>query len=195
MQAMSVMISSIKWCRCFYKQAAGMKRCPVERMEKDYAPDNDYTRLLFAVSMGNCTKGLGRLSEAEQHYLQALTIAERTRQTVERANILLLIAELNVHLKRFDKAEEYIERLLTQSGGLAITINLSEISLLRFKIDSATGNYVAAIRHYQHYKLFEGFHFYSGKSEAAGRAADPISNGKKRAGDPGPTEQGKRTGV
>lgn len=124
----------------------------LKRMEKYYAPDNDYTRLLFAVSMGNCTKGLGRFDEAEQHYLQALNIAERTRQTVERANILLLIAELNVHLKRFDKAEEYIERLLKQSGGLATTINLSEISLLRFKIDSATGNYVAAIRHYQHYK-------------------------------------------
>jgi two-component system, sensor histidine kinase PdtaS len=125
----------------------------LKRTAKSYPPDNDYTRLLYAVSMGNCMKGLGMLNEAEQSYLQALAIAERTRQVVERANILLLVAELNIRLKRFGKAEEYIARVLKHPKGLATTINLAEISYLQFKIDSATGNYVAAIRHYQNFKF------------------------------------------
>lgn len=124
----------------------------LKQTEKRNPPDNDYTKLLFSKSMGNCNKGLRRFTEAEQYYIQALGIAERTRQVVEAANILFLMAELNVSWKRYDKAEEFILRLLKQPKGLATAINQAEVNLLQFKIDSATGDYIAAIRHYQNYK-------------------------------------------
>jgi two-component sensor histidine kinase len=124
----------------------------MERTAKKYPPDNDYTRLIFTVSMGNCNAGLQRFSKAEFYYLQALENAKRTGQLVEAANTLYLIADLYVGWKRYDKAEEFILSLYAQPKSLATTINQSEINLLQFKIDSATGNYISAIRHFQKHK-------------------------------------------
>ena len=78
--------------------------------------------------MGNCNKGLRRFNEAEQYYVQALGIAERTGQVVEAANILFLMAELNVSWKRYDKAEHFILRLLKQPKGLETAINQAEVN-------------------------------------------------------------------
>jgi two-component sensor histidine kinase len=124
----------------------------LKRTGKNTPPDNDYTRLIFSKSMGNCNKGLIRFNDAEHYYLQALAITERTGQIVETTNTLFLIAELYVSWKRYDKASAFIARLLKQPKGLTTTINQSEISLLQFKVDSATGNYMSAIHHFQKYK-------------------------------------------
>jgi two-component sensor histidine kinase len=124
----------------------------LKRTEKSTPPDNDYTRLIFSKSMGNCNKGLIRFNDAEHYYLQALAITERTGQIVETTHTLFSIAELYVSWKRYDKASAFIARLLKQPKGLTTTINQSEISLLQFKVDSATGDYMSAIHHYQKYK-------------------------------------------
>ncbi len=124
----------------------------LERTEKTNPPDNDYTKLIYLVSMGNCNKGLRKFNASEHYYEQALVIAGRTGQMVEASSILLLLTKLHVSCSRYDQAEKSILRLLNQPKNLATKIYQSETNLLQFKIDSATGNYMSAIRHFQKHK-------------------------------------------
>src|SRR6185312_17399269 len=54
--------------------------------------------------------------------------------------------------KQYKKAAEYLDKVLNLPKGAVRPIWLSQMHLNQFRVDSASGNYLSAIKHYQIHK-------------------------------------------
>jgi two-component sensor histidine kinase len=109
----------------------------------------------IAAAIGNCYYALNRISTAEKYYLSMISMDYKARQeaslmysrSVLGPEAFYLISKFYVDQKRFSTAVPYLRKYLEY--GAETRTFLKDVMLMRFKVDSATGNYVAAIKHLQ----------------------------------------------
>ncbi len=123
------------------------------KLIKSYPPTDDECRVIAATTLGDCYLALKQYDEAERHYLRMLTLAgDESTDVCKRLTNLYLITH------QYTKARTFLvkaTRLKIEYGDSSL--RAAQLHLLSFKVDSARGNYPAAIDHYQTYKALNDY--------------------------------------
>lgn len=110
---------------------------------------------------GNCSAAAQKPAVAERYFLKmidldSLSVKEAAvfwSKSVSGAEANYLIGNFYVDQKRYASASAYLKKFHTL--GNEISILSKEVSLLQFKVDSASGNYIPAIKYYQKYSAYK----------------------------------------
>jgi two-component sensor histidine kinase len=135
-------------------------------------------KMYIAQGLGNCHDALRQYHAAEKYYLESVTFSE---QSPLRFQLLANegIARFYVANARYEMAEPYLSRLSTASRQQILPNELIEVYLMRFKVDSARGNYRDAIWHYQQYKALQDSMFDETKSRQIAQLSIEYETAKK----------------
>jgi two-component sensor histidine kinase len=122
-------------------------------------PGND-AKLYYNMSLGDCYLALGQTDSAQYHYLVSLDceLKEQTHYNSSIFTYAFLYARLGkLYFARhqYGLARSYLNKLDSVPPHVIKPAQLRSNELLRFRVDSAMGSYVSAIRHYQVYKNIE----------------------------------------
>ncbi|HEY4290891.1 MAG TPA: histidine kinase dimerization/phosphoacceptor domain -containing protein [Puia sp.] len=122
-------------------------------------PGND-AKLYYNMSLGDCYLALGQTDSARDHYgvSQTCLLKEETSYNFSIYTYAFLYARLGrLYFTRhqFAIARSYLGKLDSVPPHIIKPAQLKSNELLRFRVDSAMGSFVSAIRHYQLYKNIE----------------------------------------
>lgn len=120
------------------------------------APGND-AKLYYNMSLGDCYLALGQTDSARSHYLisQDCLVKEDNSYNFSFYTYAFLHARLGkLYFTRhqFAIAQSYLDKLDSVPPHVIKPAQLKSNELLRFRVDSAMGSFVSAIRHYQAFK-------------------------------------------
>ena len=123
------------------------------------SPGND-ARLYYNMSLGDCYLALGQTDSARYHYLisQDCLVKEDNSYNFSFYTYGFLHARLGklyFALHQFAIAKSYLEKLDSVPMRVIKPAQRKSNELLRFRVDSAMGSFVPAIRHYQVYKSID----------------------------------------
>ncbi len=105
-------------------------------------------------SYGIAYQSLRQYDKAEQYYLESLKLV-KTMPANQRLSIYVTLSSLYNQTKQYNKARPWLDTLgTTEYRSFAPLYILEELALIRFRIDSATGNFKNAIAHLQENRLF-----------------------------------------
>ena len=127
----------------------------VLRITKICPPTTSVDRLDYCLMLGDCYKGQKKYEQAENYYFQAFKLERETESMGgihKQAYITSRIATLYFRMGKYDRAKEYFRRCLADPSHS--TLSLSSIIGIQWKlaiIDSASGNYISAIRNFERY--------------------------------------------
>ncbi len=107
-------------------------------------------KMSVAMSFGAYYDAAGQHALAEQYYLEGVAWGKKTNLVSFEVFAWQLISQFYVSAGQYAKAVPYLKRLAGSPRPL-LPKQLMEVHQLRFRMDSALGNYPAAIRHYQQY--------------------------------------------
>lgn len=108
-------------------------------------------RMVFVPMIkGDCYVALGKPALAEKYYLQAIDLFEQKKITGSYYFMSCNnMAAFYVRRKHFNNAQPYLQKIFNQGNALFSSTELATAHQLQFKIDSAMGNYLSAIRHFE----------------------------------------------
>ena len=125
----------------------------LEDASKDSALFGIYDKYEIIESRGIIYTALGNFQKAEQCYLQCLELVKNLTPS-DRALTYAALSRLYVHSKQYIKAKDYLDILSKSENKMYLALfNQAEMALLRFRVDSALGNYKNAISSLQENKL------------------------------------------
>jgi len=127
-------------------------------------PNSDFANQYVAACEGDCYTALKNYGLAETSYLKAIRQATRNGRTEDVPNEFLLLAGMSVKWEKFDKAHSYILRFEEAFNHGRDVLNIKEMHRILFKIDSASGNYLSAIQHFEINKTLDDSIFNEKKS-------------------------------
>ncbi|WP_276485970.1 tetratricopeptide repeat-containing sensor histidine kinase [Paraflavitalea pollutisoli] len=140
----------------------------IESFEKDYPPQDPYSRESLAAARGDIYVAMNKPALAEQHYLNMIRLDKESQQYKARemfsmpfgisgAEAYTRIARFYVDQKRFAEAAPYIAtagRRDAFSGYRVVSARLRRDQYwVRYQVDSAAGNFQSALGHYRQYNL------------------------------------------
>ncbi|AYL94344.1 tetratricopeptide repeat-containing sensor histidine kinase [Mucilaginibacter celer] len=118
-------------------------------------PANDTQRQWMDTAFGNCYEKMGDITKAEFYYRDLIRLSDVDLKNQDFEDYLRnynTVSNFYVGIGRYKDAGLYLDKLL----GIPVTLirpsAMRQIQLLQFKVDSASGKWVAAIRHYQLHK-------------------------------------------
>ncbi|GAB3220579.1 histidine kinase dimerization/phosphoacceptor domain -containing protein [Spirosoma arcticum] len=135
-------------------------------------------KMFIAQSFGACYNALKQYKRAEKHYLQGVDLSEQSALQFQYI-AWKHISQFYVTTAQYTKADPYLKRLLLAAREQIIPSHLIDVHLMRFKVDSALGNYSAAIRHYQQYKTLSDSVFNVTKSKQTAQLSIQYETEKK----------------
>ena len=114
-----------------------------------YPPD--YTGVYFIPMLrGDCYTALKQPEMAERYYLQVIDAFEKRKSKDSYYYwAYKTVASFYIQQKIYDKAALYLERVLEANKGLIPVTDLAAVYQLKFKADSAKGDYLSAIKYFQ----------------------------------------------
>jgi two-component sensor histidine kinase len=128
-------------------------------------PTNTQEKAYVVMTLGDCYAGLKQYERAEKYFLEMIRYdLELNTKDDYSAMLNFDIADFYMDRKRYPSAEPYLKKILTFPANAVPVPMLKEIHHLLFKIDSAKGDFVSAIQHYQMHKLFNDSIFNETKS-------------------------------
>jgi len=113
-------------------------------------------KLYVAMLLGDCHSRLGNDKLAEKYYLQMVAIAREIQiNPTDYTNLVVdnKIADFYLSRKKHVLARHYLIKILAAPPGIMFVDTIRNAYHKLFKCDSANGNYLAAIKSYQHYKF------------------------------------------
>jgi len=119
------------------------KRPPIDELEK----------LTVATRLGECYSLLGKDDLAEKYHREAVTITEMESDKYHGLIANEKMADFYFSHKRYVRADIYLHKVLAAPRGVGEVGTIRETYYMLFQADSATGNYLSAIKNYQRYKL------------------------------------------
>ncbi|WP_420150107.1 tetratricopeptide repeat-containing sensor histidine kinase [Spirosoma sp.] len=134
--------------------------------------------ILLNQSYGDCYSALKQYKKAEQYYLASVAWSKQVALQFQ-CSAWQRISQFYVDNAQFKKADPFLHHLLSISQKRIIPSQQLEIQLMRFKVDSAQGNYKAAINHYQTYKNLTDSIFNEKKSQQIARLTIEYETQKK----------------
>jgi two-component sensor histidine kinase len=121
-----------------------------------FPPTDYYTRFRVAVCLADCYAATGKYAQAEKRGLLLINLIETGRVYAdnysEQLTGYLAISKVYVAARQYARARPYLAQALALESKSHQLINTTTTHLLFFKIDSAQGDFPAAIGHYQRYK-------------------------------------------
>ncbi|CCH01448.1 signal transduction histidine kinase [Fibrella aestuarina BUZ 2] len=119
-----------------------------------------------AQNLAYCYEALGNYALAERYYRQSLYWYEQNKLDFEGSlQIRQELGTFYVRQKKYREARFYLTNALTILPQKKALSTLKDIHFMLFKVDSAQGNYLAAIQHLQQYKTFNDSLFNEAKSK------------------------------
>lgn len=130
------------------------------------AKQNYYISAAFA----EYYEGLKNYSLAEKYHLEKIKWSDKllySEQAFPRENAedYKSVSDFYLINHNYKKAEVYLKKMFDEPKGIMTPASLSEAHLMQFKIDSALGNYLDAIRHFQMHKSINDSLFNATKSK------------------------------
>ncbi|RYF10562.1 MAG: tetratricopeptide repeat protein, partial [Deltaproteobacteria bacterium] len=108
----------------------------------------------YARFMAECYVALGRYQLAERYFRQVVQLVEAEHDTdMQKMYAYQALGDFYVLTKHYDKARWYLQQSLGRYQRTGFLLGVAKLHLLLFKADSAQGKLLAAIGHYQRYKL------------------------------------------
>lgn len=131
-------------------------------MEKRHPADNDYDKAMITQVKAYCYDALKDYKKAEALYIETLRLYGdgKTDEIVSLAKYD--VARFYISRKRFDKAAFYLDE---EMGNASSISRKKDYQLIRYKIDSAKGNYASALQHHIQYKIFNDSIFNADKNK------------------------------
>ncbi|GAA0554435.1 hypothetical protein GCM10009415_40470 [Chitinophaga japonensis] len=134
---------------------------------KEDPPQSMVDKGAVARALGDCYKALHRYTLAERYYLEMMHWEEQMGKgnISYSQEVYYSIGKFYTDRRQYDKAGYYLRKLLTLPAGKNSAINRKrDTHLALFKVDSASGSYLSAIRHLQLYNLLRDSIFTETKS-------------------------------
>jgi len=122
------------------------------KIMKTRPPVEDGDKYRIVRKLAECYSLLGKDDLAEKYYKQEITFAERTRWKDDDPVAYREMGEFYFSRKRYGPARFYLQKVLAVPRGISDVETVLRAYLKLFKTDSATGNYVSAIKYYQAYQ-------------------------------------------
>jgi len=115
---------------------------------KEKPPLEKHQKIDLAFSIADCYLALKDYTRAEQYYLR---YADLIGEGDDVNRDLMRISQFYLTTHQYKKAEHYLQPILKNSRQYRDLKTSRDLSLLRFRIDSATGNLLSAVKHLQQY--------------------------------------------
>jgi two-component sensor histidine kinase len=130
-------------------------------------PPHDHPSLDSLNLLSICYLANKQFGPAEKHALQLINVLEANRSMVDN-RVLLLTAylragQLYLATRQYDHARRYATKAWAMRAEVSLK-KKADMRLLLFKVDSAQGNFLAAIAQQQHYQLLRDSIFNERKS-------------------------------
>ncbi|MFA6083482.1 histidine kinase dimerization/phosphoacceptor domain -containing protein [Mucilaginibacter sp.] len=126
---------------------------------KKSPPPNSFEMVEMYSALGACYEAVGNDKKAEQAYIPmgALNAINYRKRPSNRSfiNYNQMICNFYVRTKDYQKASTYMKMMDTISKVAVTPIVISRMMLLKFKIDSAFGKLIPAIKEYEAYKKLD----------------------------------------
>jgi two-component sensor histidine kinase len=135
---------------------------------KKYPPQNDLDNMILYEIKAYCLEHLGRMKEAEvtyekmEFYAQKLNSVETIKDVATHYSFMALFY---TKINKADKAKVITDKIIaiTKEKKHGFIPNVLELSL--FKIDSLSGNYYSAIKHYENYNKIKDSMYNTAKNK------------------------------
>ena len=147
----------------------------LQKTMKEVPPINIAQKVDLYEGFGNCYVALKQYGKAEQYYLTMLKLYKQTsfnasfystnyQMTTDYIHYNQILGNFYVLIKEYKKAGIYFGKILELPKGTVRPITLSKINAMQFIVDSANGNYISAIRHFEIHKRLDDSLFNETKS-------------------------------
>lgn len=135
----------------------------LQKITKEVPPINLAQRVDMNDMFGHCYKALKQYDKAEQYYLEMMRVYNVTnfnkdfystnnQMVVDYIYYYETMSEFYVYTRQYQKAGFYLGKILQLPDGAVRPVTLSKFHQMQFLVDSAAGNYIAAIRHFELHK-------------------------------------------
>lgn len=115
---------------------------------KKQPPTEEHQKIDLAFSIADCYLALKDYTRAEQYYMK---YADLIGDGDDVNRDLMKISQFYLERHQYKKAEIYLQRILKEPRQYRDLKTSRDLSLLRFRIDSATNNLLSAVKHLQQY--------------------------------------------
>lgn len=126
----------------------------INEVVSEYPPDNGFDKMSVAFIKGRCHEGMRHLDQSEKCYREmaywAGTLTDPQMQKDKAHAYAVLTAHL-ILLNKISEAKIYLEKAKALLSPASLAYTKEKLYEAEFKIDSASGNYLSAIRHHQKY--------------------------------------------
>lgn len=122
------------------------------RLIKQRPPVSNVDKLTIVGRLAECYNLLGKDELAEKYYRQAIVLSKKTLSKHSDLVADKEMGDFYFSRKRYGLASIYLHKVLAIPRGIGYVEMIRNTYLELFKTDSATGNYLAAIKNYQRYK-------------------------------------------
>ncbi|MEO8855113.1 MAG: histidine kinase dimerization/phosphoacceptor domain -containing protein, partial [Ginsengibacter sp.] len=138
----------------------------LDRISHEIPPSNLAQKVDLNEEFAHCYVEMKEYSKAEQYYLEMIRIFKFTsfnkafytshdQMVLDFIYYNQTIGNFYILTKNYKKSGIYFTKILNLPKGVVRPITLGEIHQAQFKVDSASGNYVSAIRHFE---FFQNIH-------------------------------------
>lgn len=106
--------------------------------------------IFITMLKGDCYAALNQAAMAEQYYEQVINGLKTWDANVAYYYWAYKnVAAFYIRQRNYVKADQYLKKIFLAEKNLVPVTDMAEVHYLKFRVDSANGNYVDAIRHFQ----------------------------------------------
>lgn len=127
----------------------------VERTISEFPPKKSDDKAQALRSLAFCNDKNNQTAEAEYNYLKMIELYENEVPSLFLIDLSEAYFQTGIFYQKhqkLDKAKSYFHKSLNFPKGIVELNQIKEVNLSLFKIDSAQGNYLSSIHHFQLYK-------------------------------------------
>lgn len=127
----------------------------VQNIIKEYPPKKNTDKAIIYGSLAYCYNKNSQTKRAEAKFIEMINLYEESNSPmyiIDLSKAYFEFGKFYEEHKSYDKAKVNFQKSLDFSSGIVELSQVKEANLYLFKIDSAKGNYITAIKYFQKYK-------------------------------------------
>jgi two-component sensor histidine kinase len=148
----------------------------LQKTRNEVPPSNLAQHVDLNEMFGNCYAALKSYDKAEQYYMEMMRdyritnfntnfYTTNAQMVTDYVHYYQVLATFYLSLKQYAKAGPYVSKVLELPSGTVRPVTLYKFHEMQFEVDSAAGNYISAIQHFQLHKKLNDSLFNVTKSQ------------------------------
>jgi two-component sensor histidine kinase len=148
----------------------------LQKNTREVPPANLAQQVDLNEMFANCYMELKQYDKAERYYQEMLHgfsvtsfnehfYSTRAMMIQDFVHYYEVVGAFYVRTRQYDKARIYLKKLLELPSGEVPPVSLIHVHHMQFTVDSASGNYISAIRHYELHKTLNDSVFTASKNK------------------------------